>query len=140
MDDITLPHESSRDDDDAFFIRPVREEALKDVEDWSKKPLKDLGEPSADLGDVAVPVATASGTRPDANSWVKLQFAKFVQLVANHSFIDIVDKNADEEIIISSNLLTDLANAHDRVQERRMPVIFIAGLVIGIVLTYILVK
>lgn len=137
MDDITLPQEHSRDDDDAFFIRPVREETIRGAGEWEKssKPVaKDLEE-EGDLD-----AAASNGVRPEANDWVRIQFGRFVQLVANHSFIDIVDKNAEEEVIISSNLLTDLANASDRGREKRMPMIFVAGIVIGIVLTYIIVK
>lgn len=137
MDDITLPPESSRDDDDAFFIRPVRE----DSPEWEKAPLKSA-ESLASL-EAETPVFSTdrlSSLKPDANDWVRIQFAKFVQLVANHSFIDVVDKNAEEIIIVSSNLLTDLANAHDRVRERRTPLIFLAGIGIGIVLTYIILK
>lgn len=130
MDDITLPHESARDDDDAFFIRPVREEKMKEKEvEFTASSLEDDEE-----------IDTPTSASGEASDKVRLHFGKFVQLVANHSFIDIVDKNSDEEVIISSNLLTDLANAHDRVRERRMPLIFMAGLVIGIILTYIITK
>ena len=69
---------------------------------------------------------------------VTISFTKFVQLVANHSYVEVMEKNADQEVIISGNLLTDLANSHDQMNEKRMPLMFLAGLVIGIVLTYII--
>lgn len=138
MDDITLPQEHSRDDDDAFFIRPVREDAFRGATEWGKPSKPPVPEESEEESSVAA--TTSNGVRPEANDWIRIQFGRFVQLVANHGFLDIVDKNAEEEIIISSNLLTDLANANDRSREKRMPMIFIAGLVIGILLTYILVK
>ena len=47
----------------------------------------------------------------NASSYVKITFDRFVTLVANHSFIEVVEKNKNEEVIISTNLLTDLANA-----------------------------
>lgn len=73
---------------------------------------------------------------------VKISFAKFVQLIVNHSFEQVVEKNQDAEIIISTNLLSDLANAHSEPEEqKKIPVIlFIVGLGLGIVITYFLVK
>jgi hypothetical protein len=58
--------------------------------------------------------------------------------VANHNYEDVINKNLDEDVIVSSNLLADLANAHEQEEERRIPAIFIVGVVLGIVVTYIL--
>ncbi|MBT5016684.1 hypothetical protein HN748_03340 [Candidatus Peregrinibacteria bacterium] len=122
MDDITLPHEEK--DDDSILIRAMDDDD-KDMEiDFEKTAISD-----EDLG--IEPPKSVSNT-------VTVNFAKFVQLVANHSFIDIVEKNAEEEVVISGNLLTDLANSHDRGKEKRMPIMFLAGLVLGIILTYII--
>ncbi|PIR13323.1 MAG: hypothetical protein COV50_06240 [Flavobacteriales bacterium CG11_big_fil_rev_8_21_14_0_20_35_7] len=128
MDDITLPHES---DDDRLFIRSVGD---KDDVDFHKHAIEDDEEVDLGLS------AARSMVGAEAGAMVKIKFAKFVQLVASHSYIDIVDKNAEEDVIVSGNLLTDLANAHDQARERRMPLMFLAGLVIGIVLTYIISK
>lgn len=75
---------------------------------------------------------------PEAVEKVTVRFGNFVNLVANHDYDSILDKNQDEEVIISSNLLADLANAHEQGEERRIPAIFIIGVVLGIVITYIL--
>jgi hypothetical protein len=77
---------------------------------------------------------------PTTSEKIKVKFSNFVQLVATHNYEDVVEKNQEEEIIVSSNLLTDLANAHEQEEERRIPAIFIIGVVIGIVITYILLK
>jgi len=77
---------------------------------------------------------------PKAGEKIKVRFSNFVQLVASHNYEDVVEKNQNEDIIVSSNLLTDLANAHEQDEERRIPAIFIIGVVIGIVVTYILLK
>jgi len=77
-------------------------------------------------------------TPPEAGEKVKVSFNNFVNLVANHNYEEVVDKNKDEEIIVSSDLLADLANAHEQEEERRIPAIFIIGVVLGIVVTYIL--
>ncbi len=75
---------------------------------------------------------------PEAAEKVKVSFDNFVKLVANHNFEDVIDKNKDEDVIVSSNLLADLANAHEQEEERRIPAIFIIGVLLGIVITYIL--
>jgi len=68
---------------------------------------------------------------------IKVKFGKFVQLVANHDFDEVIEAHAEDEIIMTSNLLTDLAGAHDKREERKIPLIFLVGIVIGVVLTYI---
>jgi len=75
---------------------------------------------------------------PEAVEKVKVSFDNFVKLVANHNYEDVIDKNKDEPVIVSSNLLADLANAHEQEEERRIPAIFIIGVLVGIVITYIL--
>ncbi len=68
---------------------------------------------------------------------VRVRFAKFVNLVSSRDFKDVVEQNANEEIVMSSNLLTELAGAQDRIEERKMPLVFLVGIAIGVVLTYI---
>lgn len=85
-----------------------------------------------------VETAKAVSSDPEAVSKVKVSFDNFVNLVANHNYEDVVKKNQSEEVIVSSNLLADLANAHEQDEERRIPAIFIIGVVLGIVITYIL--
>ncbi|MBA4336629.1 hypothetical protein C0416_02540 [bacterium] len=75
---------------------------------------------------------------PEAVEKVKVSFDSFVKLVASHNYEDVIDKNKDEPVIVSSNLLADLANAHEQEEERRIPAIFIIGVLVGIVITYIL--
>lgn len=68
---------------------------------------------------------------------VRVKFVKFVNLVTSRDFKDVVLQNSNEEIVMSSNLLTELAGAQDRVEERKMPLVFLVGIAIGVVLTYI---
>lgn len=70
---------------------------------------------------------------------MKVRFAKFVQLVSTRDCSDVVNANPDEEVVISSNLLTELAGAHDEREEKKIPLVFLVGLAIGVVLTYILI-
>lgn len=75
---------------------------------------------------------------PTTTQKVTVKFNNFVNLVANHDYDSILEKNKDEEVILSSDLLADLANAHEQGEEKRIPAIFIIGVVLGIVITYIL--
>ena len=75
----------------------------------------------------------------EPRDYVKVRFAKFVQLVSTRDCSDVVNANPDEEVVISSNLLTELAGAHDEREEKKIPLVFLVGLAIGVVLTYILI-
>jgi len=77
---------------------------------------------------------------PITTQKVTVKFGNFVNLVANHDYDSILDKNKDEEVIISSDLLADLANAHEQGEEKRIPAIFIIGVLLGVVVTYIIVN
>lgn len=82
--------------------------------------------------------ATVVKNLPTTAEKVTVKFGNFVNLVANHDYDSILEKNENEEVIISSDLLADLANAHEQGEEKRIPAIFIIGVVLGIVITYIL--
>lgn len=77
---------------------------------------------------------------PKVTEKVKVKFSNFVQLVANHNYEEVINKNQDEDVIVSSDMLADLANAHEQEEERRIPAIFIIGVILGVVITYILLK
>ena len=91
-------------------------------------PVEDEAEDELDMPDIEdlIPKET-----------IKVRFGKFVQLVSNHDFVDVIESHADDEIIMTSNLLTDLAGAHDKREEKKIPLVFLIGIVIGVVLTYI---
>lgn len=82
--------------------------------------------------------ATPSNSQ-EPKDFIKVKFDKFVQLVASRDFFSVLEKNKDEDIVISSNLLTELAGAVEEKTEKKSPVIFLVGLAIGVVLTYLLV-
>lgn len=116
MDDIKFPDESEDE----------QEEEQKDEE------VKEEG------NDIPVPEGIPVDEKVEPAGKVKLTFGRFVKLVANHSFLDVVERNSEEEVIISTNLLSDLANAHDGQSERKLPIVFILGIAIGVAITYFL--
>ncbi|MFC1616213.1 hypothetical protein ACFL21_03660 [Patescibacteria group bacterium] len=71
---------------------------------------------------------------------VKVKFDKFVHLVANHEFEEVVHKHRAEDLIIRADLLTELANISQEKADRKMPWIFIFGILIGLVLAWIFLK
>ncbi|PIQ79795.1 hypothetical protein COV81_00845 [Candidatus Peregrinibacteria bacterium CG11_big_fil_rev_8_21_14_0_20_41_10] len=64
---------------------------------------------------------------------VLIKFPKFVNLIVMHDFEDVMKKHADADIVISSDLLVDLANAHDEVEQPLPWGYLIAGVVLGVV-------
>ena len=75
-----------------------------------------------------------------AHDRVKVKFDKFVNLIATHAYEEIFDKYNDEDVIVSTDLLADLANAHEDKQMGKTPFLFLFGILLGIVATYFLMK
>lgn len=72
---------------------------------------------------------------------VKVKFDKFITLVATHTYEDILKKNADEDVIISTDLLTDLANAHEEEKSsKKLPFLFAVGIILGVVITWLVMR
>ena len=71
--------------------------------------------------------------------FVNVKFSKFVQLVSSRDCSEVVNANMDENVVISSNLLAELAGTHDGGEEKKIPLVFLIGLAIGVVLTYFLI-
>lgn len=80
---------------------------------------------------------------PEPGEKVKVKFKNFVELVATHNFEGVMNEHSTEDIILSTNLLTDLANAHEEVPDqskRMLPIILIVGIIIGVLVTYLLIR
>lgn len=117
-----------------------------------KKKMGPMDEPEFKIGHVesnpghigkveATPLSDLERTAMNSYDKVKVKFDKFVNLIATHAYQDIFDKHIDEDVIISTDLLTDLANAHEEKDDgKKVPVVFIVGILLGVVLTYILLK
>ena len=72
---------------------------------------------------------------------VKVKFDKFVNLVATHAYQEIFDKHQNEDVIISTDLLTDLANAHEEKDDgKKVPMVFIVGIILGVAVAWIILK
>jgi hypothetical protein len=65
---------------------------------------------------------------------ILVKFPKFVQLIATHEFEEIIEKHKNEDVIITSDLLVDLAGStpmHEEPQDYRFSWMFL-GLVLGV--------
>jgi hypothetical protein len=121
---INLRSDDNGDDDAEFRIGHVEEEPKESL-----------------IGNVeAVTVGENEQAALNPHGKVKIKFDKFVNLVASHAYEEVFEEHVDEDIIISTDLLTDLANAHEEKQDRKMPVVFLIGIVLGIGLTWLLLR
>lgn len=86
--------------------------------------------------------ATEESMGPSLSEFVKVKFSKFVQLVASHDFEEVMKDRGEEEVLVSPNLLTDLANAHEEASgdTRKLPVMFLIGIILGIIITYLVMQ
>lgn len=89
----------------------------------------------------------SSGARPvsfpvHSSDKVTIKFDKFVNLIASHDYESIFQRHIDQDVIVSTDLLADLANAHQEVEvnDRKVPFVFLFGILLGIVLMWILLK
>jgi hypothetical protein len=120
--------------DEEFQINKLEEEVFEAVDENGEP----FGEISGEGSDVEV---GGGGLKGGPSDRVKVKFDKFITLVATHTFEDVLKKNADEDVVISTNLLTDLANAHEEPKgDKKIVVIFAVGLAIGIVLTWLILR
>lgn len=111
----------------AMKVAPVQDNLLEGVQK--------LAEDVKQVATMAPPMQEASPQT--AKDYIKVRFSSFVQLVSQYDITEVLEVNAEEDIIMSSNLLTELASSRDKKQENRSPMIFLVGIAIGVVLTYI---
>lgn len=72
---------------------------------------------------------------------VRVKFDKFVQLVATHNFEEVLKNHADEDIVMNTNLLMDLASAHEDVDDSKKQSMMVGvGVLIGLVVAFFLLK
>jgi hypothetical protein len=98
------------------------------------------GESAGSSEGVAVDGGALSGVANKPHDKVKIKFDKFVNLVATHAYEEVFEKHEDEDIIISTDLLADLANAHEEKGDRKVPAVFLFGILLGLALAWLLLK
>lgn len=139
VDDVDVLEQEIQDMEDVMTenldisYEPVRKPAMNvsavaDVDDDQDEPVSERSMKenlAAKLEDIA------------PRDLIKVRFGTFVNLVANHDMDEVVAENAEKELIMEANLLTELASSRDQREERKVPLVFLVGIAIGVVLTYI---
>ncbi len=89
----------------------------------------------------ATPLSDRESAAMNPSNKVKVKFDKFVNLIATHAYQEIFDKHIDEDVIISTDLLADLANAHEEKDDgKKIPAYFFIGIVLGVFVTWLILK
>ena len=86
------------------------------------------------------PMTESDFTELKASDKVKVKFDKFVNLIVNYQYEDGFDRHRGEDIIISADLLTDLASSQEEKKDRRVALIFIGGIVLGVAAAWLIFK
>lgn len=71
---------------------------------------------------------------------VLIKFPKFVHLIVMHNFESVMEKHEDQDIVITTDLLVDLANAHDDVEATLPWGYIILGVMFGVVVAVFLMQ
>ena len=142
-DDIPTVEPLDDDEVDALNLKQVEQEQEEEDdesgdEDFEPNPMERERPPKMHIHSVT----DLNETRLDIKSAepldvIKVKFSTFVQLLTNRDLIEAIEANADEELIMKSNLLTELASADNKREERKVPLVFLIGIAIGVVLSYI---
>lgn len=134
-------------EDESFQVHRIDEEAPQDV--TVVRPLTREQSLHSEVNTIEAEVEQALASMnpqqeqsmedAEPRDFVRVKFSKFVQLVSSRDCSEVVNANMDEDVVLSSNLLTELAGSHDGREEKKIPLVFLVGLAIGVVLTYILI-
>lgn len=140
--DITIKRVKA---DDSFRVHHIEDspsvEPLMEHRQVSSSEPEDDFDPMEDAVEEVLEEATRTEqTVADAEprDFVNVKFSKFVQLITSRDCSEVVNGNPDEILVMSSNLLTELAGTHDEKQEKRVPLAVLIGIAIGVVLAYFL--
>ncbi len=139
-DGIINLRDSSKDEDEPEF-RINRVEADEDSSEHVYSDELPLGDSERSVGGIStVPLDELENAAAKPHDKVKIKFDKFVELVETHDCEEVFENHMDEDIIISTDLLADLANAHEEKPDRKIPFIFVVGILLGIGLAWILLR
>lgn len=96
------------------------------------------------MQDITIPDPSEQGVesmqQAEESDYVHVKFQKFVQLVASHNFEEVMKEHGSDDILVSPDLITDLANAHEESEMgegRKLPVMLLVGIILGIIVTYL---
>lgn len=114
------------------------------------KQIRDVEIPSGEIGfqvneissdDMEEEIVSEPIEEREPGELVKVRFDKFVQLVATHNFEEVLKNHAEEDIVMNSNLLMDLASAHEDTDDSKKQSMMIGvGVLIGLGVALVMFK
>lgn len=126
-----MPHGSRKNEDGVIDLRNSADEPE----------FKINRVPEASHVASATPLSDHENATMHASDKVKVKFDKFVNLIATHAYQEIFDKHVNEDVIISTDLLADLANAHEEKDDgKKVPVYVLVGVLVGVLVTWLILK
>lgn len=143
---VKINTSKSKGSDDIIDLRGAKkEEQVEESETLDDEPEFQISSMEEEgMGEARVkasPIHEADINELKTTELVKVKFDKFASLVAMHASKELMEECRDEDVIVSTNLLTDLANTGgDKGESKKMPLIFLIGIILGIVLTWFLLK
>lgn len=109
--------------------------------------MQDIKIPDPNEEELATASQSAGRAESEPSEHIKVKFSKFVQLVASRGdspeIEEVMKNHGEEDIIVNSNLLTDLASVSESdIQDKikKLPIIFLVGIIIGIIITYLVIQ
>ena len=122
--------------DDIINLREP--EMLDDEPEFEITSMEDEGDTETRVK--ASPIHEADMTDLKTSEMVRVKFDKFASLVSMHASKELIEDCRDEDVIVSTNLLTDLANTGDGGESKKPLLLLLIGIILGIGLTYLLLK
>jgi hypothetical protein len=116
----------------------LRADAVDDAPEFQIHTPETAAVPEQHLSSTPVTRLEEAAMKP--HDKVRVKFDKFVNLIATHAYEEVFDRHADEDVIITTDLLADLANAHEDKRESKVPLVFVVGILLGIVITWIILR
>ncbi|MBI5754230.1 hypothetical protein HZA40_03765 [Candidatus Peregrinibacteria bacterium] len=133
-----MAHSSRKNDDGVIDLRNSADEPEFKI---NRVPEERHGSVGTQEHIPATPLTAGESAAMHPHDKVKVKFDKFVNLIATHAYQEIFDKHLDEDVIISTDLLADLANAHEEKDDgKKIPAFFLIGIVLGVIVTWIILK
>ncbi len=151
-----MPHDSKKDDDGIIDLRGNSKDRgepefkIGRVEEEKSFQKEERNDEADDIdtdydghsigGITSVPLDELESASLKPGDKVKVKFDKFVALVETHDCEEVFENHMDEDIIISTDLLADLANAHEEKPDRKIPFLLVVAFLLGIGVTWLILR
>lgn len=131
-----MPHGSRKNEDGVIDLRNSADEP-----EFKINRVPEEKYVQKEMSHSATPLSDHENATMHASDKVKIKFDKFVNLIATHAYQEVFDKHVNEDVVISTDLLADLANAHEEKDDgKKVPVYVLVGVILGVLVTWLILK